>query len=201
MSSTILVTGGAGFIGSNFVLQQMQGESASIVNLDKLTYAGNLHNLESLASAARYEFVRGRYRRPRVGSATTGKASPGRDRALRGGESCRPLDPGARGFHSDEYRRDICIAGRNPGILEHASRSRAKDVSASCTFPPTKFTARLGRMIRRSARPLHIARTVHMPRRKRRPIIWCAPITIPTDCQRLRQIVRTTTGDFSSPKN
>ncbi len=59
MSNTILVTGGAGFIGSNFVLQQMQDESASIVNLDKLTYAGNLHNLESLAAAGRYEFVRG----------------------------------------------------------------------------------------------------------------------------------------------
>jgi dTDP-glucose 4,6-dehydratase len=59
VSDTILVTGGAGFIGSNFVLQQVQGESAPVVNLDKLTYAGNLHNLESLASAARYEFVHG----------------------------------------------------------------------------------------------------------------------------------------------
>jgi dTDP-glucose 4,6-dehydratase len=51
MSNTILVTGGAGFIGSNFVLQQMQDESASIVNLDKLTYAGNLQNLFAAISA------------------------------------------------------------------------------------------------------------------------------------------------------
>ncbi len=59
MPNTILVTGGAGFIGSNFVLRQLRDESASIVNLDKLTYAGNLHNLESIASSPRYEFVQG----------------------------------------------------------------------------------------------------------------------------------------------
>jgi dTDP-glucose 4,6-dehydratase len=59
MQKTILVTGGAGFIGSNFILQRMEGGAAPIVNLDKLTYAGNLRNLESVASDARYEFVQG----------------------------------------------------------------------------------------------------------------------------------------------
>lgn len=59
MHDTILVTGGAGFIGSNFILQQMRRQSASIVNLDKLTYAGNLRNLESIAADRRYEFVQG----------------------------------------------------------------------------------------------------------------------------------------------
>jgi dTDP-glucose 4,6-dehydratase len=59
MQNTILVTGGAGFIGSNFILQRMERDSASIVNLDKLTYAGNLRSLESIANDSRYEFVRG----------------------------------------------------------------------------------------------------------------------------------------------
>ena len=59
MGDRILITGGAGFIGSNFVLQQIQDESLSIVNLDKLTYAGNLRNLEGLSEHPRYEFVRG----------------------------------------------------------------------------------------------------------------------------------------------
>jgi len=59
MNDRILVTGGAGFIGSNFVLQQLQNESLSIINLDKLTYAGNLRNLESIESSRRYEFVQG----------------------------------------------------------------------------------------------------------------------------------------------
>lgn len=59
MEKTILVTGGAGFIGSNFILQQLQGDSASVVNLDKLTYAGNLRNLETIAGQRHYEFVHG----------------------------------------------------------------------------------------------------------------------------------------------
>jgi dTDP-glucose 4,6-dehydratase len=59
MENTILVTGGAGFIGSNFILQRMERDSAAIVNLDKLTYAGNLRNLESIANQQRYEFVHG----------------------------------------------------------------------------------------------------------------------------------------------
>ena len=59
MHNLIVVTGGAGFIGSNFILQRMRDESASIVNFDKLTYAGNPHNLESIADNPRYHFVRG----------------------------------------------------------------------------------------------------------------------------------------------
>jgi dTDP-glucose 4,6-dehydratase len=59
MHNLIVVTGGAGFIGSNFILQRMRDESASIVNFDKLTYAGNPHNLESIAENPGYHFVQG----------------------------------------------------------------------------------------------------------------------------------------------
>ena len=55
----ILVTGGAGFIGANFVLDWLAATGEPVVNLDLLTYAGNLGNLKSLASDARHEFVRG----------------------------------------------------------------------------------------------------------------------------------------------
>jgi len=55
----ILVTGGAGFIGSNFVLDWIRHESGGVITLDKLTYAGNLANLASLESEPRHTFVRG----------------------------------------------------------------------------------------------------------------------------------------------
>ena len=56
---TILVTGGAGFIGSNFVLDWFKTSDEPIVNLDAMTYAGNLANLASLQGDARHHFVKG----------------------------------------------------------------------------------------------------------------------------------------------
>jgi len=56
---TILVTGGAGFIGSNFVLDWLAGSEEAVVNLDALTYAGNVHNLDSLRDNPHHIFVHG----------------------------------------------------------------------------------------------------------------------------------------------
>jgi len=56
---TLLVTGGAGFIGANFVLDWIAGSDEPVVNLDKLTYAGNLETLASLQGNPRHIFVQG----------------------------------------------------------------------------------------------------------------------------------------------
>src|SRR5512143_4115426 len=70
----ILVTGGAGFIGANFILDWLRVNDEPVLNLDKLTYAGNLENLASLQGDPRHVFVQGdiglvgkllRERRPR----------------------------------------------------------------------------------------------------------------------------------------
>lgn len=59
MRDTILVTGGAGFIGSNFILSWIGRAGTQVVNLDLLTYAGNPANLSSLDGDSRYQLVRG----------------------------------------------------------------------------------------------------------------------------------------------
>ena len=56
---TILVTGGAGFIGGNFVLDWLAGSDEVVVNLDNLTYAGNLQTLASVQGNPRHVFVQG----------------------------------------------------------------------------------------------------------------------------------------------
>lgn len=58
-SDSILVTGGAGFIGSTFILDWLGGDAGPVVNLDKLTYAGNPANLASVAHRGDYTFVHG----------------------------------------------------------------------------------------------------------------------------------------------
>jgi dTDP-glucose 4,6-dehydratase len=57
--NSILVTGGCGFIGSNFVLDWLANEDGPVVNLDALTYAGNPENLASVVDDPRYTFVHG----------------------------------------------------------------------------------------------------------------------------------------------
>jgi dTDP-glucose 4,6-dehydratase len=55
----ILITGGAGFIGSNFVIDWLDGREEAVVNLDKLTYAGNLESLKTVRNLQKHVFVQG----------------------------------------------------------------------------------------------------------------------------------------------
>jgi len=62
----VLVTGGAGFIGSNFVRHVLNETDCKVVNLDKLTYAGNLNNIKDLRGEKQHKFVRGDIRNRRL---------------------------------------------------------------------------------------------------------------------------------------
>lgn len=62
----ILITGGAGFIGSNFIRYLLENYNDEIVNLDKLTYAGNPENLEEIENNPNYSFIRGDIGDPKI---------------------------------------------------------------------------------------------------------------------------------------
>jgi len=70
----VLVTGGAGFIGSNFVRHLLNNTNCAVVNLDKLTYAGNLNNIKDLRREKRHEFIRGDIRNRKLAGSLVKKA-------------------------------------------------------------------------------------------------------------------------------
>ena len=70
----VLVTGGAGFIGSNFVRHLLKNTNCAVVNLDKLTYAGNLNNIKDLRREKRHEFIRGDIRNRKLAGSLVKKA-------------------------------------------------------------------------------------------------------------------------------
>ena len=75
---TIVVTGGAGFIGANFVRHALAHTDARVVVFDKLTYAGNLESLADVATSPRYStFSASAWRAPQCSSRTTARPSTG----------------------------------------------------------------------------------------------------------------------------
>ena len=143
---TILVTGGAGFIGANYILNWMGRESAPVVNLDKLTYAGNLQSLVAIADNSRYRFVQGdigdgdlvaRLLAQHQPTAIVHFAAESHvDRSIHG--------PG--GLHPDQYRRHVPVAGSGARLLAGAARRRKSRLPLSaCVHRRGVRLARSGR--------------------------------------------------------
>ena len=163
----IVVTGGAGFIGSNFILQRMRDESASLVNLDKLTYAGNPDNLESIADNPRYQFVQGDIVDRELVRKTSGAPSAARHRALRRRKPRRPLDPRPGRFRPDQRRRHVHAAGRGASVLERACGEAERSAFRFLHVSTDEVYGSLGPTIRRFPRPRRTRRTARMRRRRR----------------------------------
>ena len=103
-TGTLLVTGGAGFIGGNFVLGAVAA-GVRVVNLDALTYAGNLDTLASLHANPGHVFVHGDIGDRRTVRSIDGRAPSACDREFRRGEPRGSVHRRSRGIHSDQRRR------------------------------------------------------------------------------------------------
>jgi dTDP-glucose 4,6-dehydratase len=118
MATTVLVTGGAGFIGSNFVRHLLQtDDSVSIITLDLLTYAGSLSNLAQLPVPDRHTMVEGDIADgPLVRDLLTSHEID-TNRPFRGREPRRSLHRRTGRLHPDEHRRHVHLArGRSRGV-------------------------------------------------------------------------------------
>ena len=183
---TILVTGGAGFIGCNFVRLALAETGARVVVLDKLTYAGSLENLADVARPIpRFEFVAGGHRRPRRACAGCSPSKrPTAVRQLRRREPRRPLDRRRQRLHPDQHRRRLRDAGG--GAPRISRRASAEAGAARLPLPPRLHRRGLrqprGRPAR-SPRPPPTPPTPPTPPPRPRRTTWCAPTTRPTACR------------------
>jgi dTDP-glucose 4,6-dehydratase len=111
----ILVTGGAGFIGANFVLDWLAASDEPIVNLDRLTYAGNRQSLASLSRRRPPHLRARRHRRRRtVLNRLLAQYAAAGDHQLRCRVTRGPLDPRPRRLHPDQRRRHLPVARERP---------------------------------------------------------------------------------------
>ncbi len=168
----ILVTGGCGFIGSNFIRSMLSSRGCTITNLDKLTYAGNLENLKDLEGASRIHVRQGRHRE------RGGRGARIRDADRRGGQFCRGIPRGQEHHGPGRVREDQHLRHLSPpGAGAPQGRRRS---SFRCR--PTRSTAAWARR-GNSAKRRPLRPTAPTPRQRPRPT--CSPwrTTGPSACR------------------
>ena len=178
LEKSILVTGAAGFIGANFVLNWIGLGVASIVSLDKLTYAGNLDNLASVANDPRHVFVHGDIgdielvesllKRYRPTAVVNFAAESHVDRSIHG-----PADFIATNVVGTFRLLETTRAFYDSLSLPEKAAFRFLHVSTDEDLAPS---ARMSRLL---LRQIVISRTARTRRARRRPIIWSALGAIP----------------------
>jgi len=182
---TILVTGGAGFIGSNFVLDWVLGAHAQqgevVVNLDKLTYAGNLENLKPIEGHDAHTFVHGD-----IGDRALVRSllEQYRPRAVINFAAESHVD---RSIHGPEDFIETNVVGTFH-LLEEVRAYFAslgdgdRSAFSSCTSRPMRSTDPWVRTNPPSRKKTSTSLIVLTLPPRRRPTTWCVPTTTPTAC-------------------
>jgi nucleoside-diphosphate-sugar epimerase len=170
-------------IGANFVLDWLAVGDEAVVNLDKLTYAGNLGNLAAVAADTRHIFVRGDIGERAQVDALLAQHRP---RAIVNFAAESHVDRSIHGpaaFIATNVVGTFRCSMRRATIGRHCP-PRSGRRSASCTYRPTRCTDRSDPTTRRSRSPPHTRRTARTRHRRPRPIIWYVPTTTRTACRR-----------------
>ena len=166
----VIVTGGAGFIGSALVRHLVLEKGYEVLNIDALTYAGYLPSLTAVEGKANYRFLHANICDGAAMAAGDCRLSAGPDHAPGGREPRRPFDHRCRGFHPHERDRDIHACSRQRATIGRASKTGRSRRSASSMYRPTKSMDRSARMVSLPRiRPTTQARPIR-PQRPR-PII------------------------------
>ena len=198
--SVLLITGGAGFIGSNFVRHALAHTDDTLVIVDKLTYAGSLLNLDGALEDPRVSFVRADIADAPAMAALFDERRPDAVVNLAAETHVdRSIDRPAPFIDTNIVGTFVLLeAARATARRARARRARAVPLPARVDRRGVR-RARAGRRVRRGhARTPRIRR---MRRARRRPIISCAPTCTPTGCRRSSRTARTTTGRISFPRS
>ena len=123
---TLLITGGAGFIGSNLVHYALDHTADQLVVLDKLTYAGSLLNLDGALNDPARDVRAGRHRRCRRGRARVRGASADRGPQPGGRDARRSLDRRPPSVHRHQHRRHLRAARGGADVSSPASMPAAR---------------------------------------------------------------------------
>ena len=156
ISMKIIVTGGAGFIGSALVRHLIASTQHDVLVVDKLTYAGNLASLAAVQNHPRYRSAAPTSATARPSRELFAELRPGRRDASRRREPCRPLDRRAGRLRRDQRRRHL-----------HAARGRARHWRtrpAPQTLPLPSRLDRRGLRLARRRRPAFMEATPYDPR-------------------------------------
>ena len=174
----VLVTGGAGFIGSAVCRHFISDLEHDVVVVDKLTYAGNMASLAPVASSPHYRVRKARHLRCRGGQSDLRQISAGRGGSSRRREPRRSFDIRLRRVRENKCRLAPSRCSRRPVDYLHRAGPIARLTFASFMSRPTRSTVRLG-MMGCSPRPRHTIRVRLI--RQQRPLrtIWQRPGTGP----------------------
>ena len=186
----VIVTGGAGFIGSAVCRLLVAVRGHDVLNIDKLTYAGNSASLNSINNHPGYRFAKARHLRRGGGRRPVRPFPPDVVMHLAAESHVdRSIDgPGA--LHPDQHRRHLCAAGgRAAAYWRGLERRGARRISASIMSRPTRSSARSarGRPFQRGHALCAELALFRLARPRR--IIWCAPGATPTACRRRHQLL------------